>query len=309
MGDDERHAHTDGGGSGHDHAHAHGSSSTTRLGGAAAVNVGFAVVQVAVGLALASVAVLADAAHQVVDAVGLVTALVALVLARRPATDEMSFGWGKADALGGLVSGLLLLVSVAWIVWEAIGRLSDPAEVSGAGVIAIGVAGIVVNGGSVLLVGHGHELSVKAARLHLLADLLGSVIVVATGALLAAGVWDGVDPVASLLLSALVVHATWRLLRQASDELLDRAPGSATPADVRAALADLPGIADVHHVHSRSLGGGRLSVTAHVVVDGRQSLHAAQSHIGEVSRTLAERLGVAHTTLQLECHDCDDDGH
>lgn len=297
---------------GQSHSHRHGPSGETsvgRLTGAAAVNVGFAVVQVIVGFALASVAVLADAAHQVVDAIGLVTALGAVLLARRPPNDHMSFGWGKADALGGLLSGLLLLGSVAWIVVEAIERLREPAEVSGGGVIAIGLVGVAINGGSVLLVGHGEQLSIRAARLHLLTDLLGSVIVVVTGIALAAGGWAGIDPVASLILSLLVLHATWRLIRHAVDELLDKAPAAVTPAAVRAALSDLHGVQDVHHVHTRPLGSGKVSVTAHVVVDGEQSLHDAQAHIGAVSTALAERLGVAHTTLQLECHDCEDETH
>lgn len=304
MGDhDHEHA------SGHDHAPANGGHARTRLGIAAGINVAFAVVQVTVGLALASVAVLADSVHQVIDAAGLLTALVALTLASRPASDNMSFGWGKADALGGLISGLLLFGSVGWILWEAIGRLQDPTEVSGGGVILIGAAGIVINGGSVLLVGHGHQLSIKAARLHLLTDLAGSGIVVVTGVLLAAGVWPGVDPIASILLSVMVLHATWRLLQHSMHELLDRSPASVTPEAVREALSDLSGVQDVHHVHTRPLGGGQVSVTAHVVVDGEQSLHDAQAQIGAVAAALADRLGVAHTTLQLECHDCDHAEH
>ena len=114
---------------------------------------------------------------------------------------------------------------------------------------------------------------------------------------------------ASLLLSVLVLHATWRLARNAINELLDRAPDAVTPEAVRLALDDLAGVTDVHHVHSRPLGGGQISVTAHVVVDGAQSLHDAQATIAEAATRLADRLGVAHTTLQLECHDCDDAEH
>ncbi|NNE95414.1 MAG: cation transporter, partial [Acidimicrobiales bacterium] len=148
---------------GHGHNHVSGDEvDTRRLGLAAVVNVGFAIVQVTVGLLLGSVVVLADALHQVVDAVGLVTALIALALLRRPATSEMSFGWGKADALGGYTSGLLLLASVAWVVYESVQRLFDPVDVDGRGVILIGCAGIAVNGGSVWLLGHGQQLALKA---------------------------------------------------------------------------------------------------------------------------------------------------
>jgi cobalt-zinc-cadmium efflux system protein len=299
-----------------DHGHTHGGHvepgdhTAVRLIGAATVNVGFGVVQVVVGVALGSVVVLADAAHQVVDAVGIVTALVAVMLIRRPPSDSMSFGWGKADALGGLVSGALLFASVGWIVWESVQRLRAPVEVSGSGVIVIGLVAIAVNGGSVLLLGaHGENLSLRAARLHLLTDLAGSLIVVLTGIVLAGGGWNGFDAVASLVLSAMVVYSTWRLIRAAIDELLDRSPSPVTPETIRAALDDVGGVLSVHHVHARPLGGGKVSVTAHVVVDGEQSLHEAQEHIGAVSARLADRLGVAHTTLQLECHDCADPEH
>jgi len=122
------------------------------------------------------------------------------------------------------------------------------------------------------------------------------------------GVASGVN-VGFAVVPALVLHATWRLARNAIDELLDRAPASVTPDAMRVVLADLGGVTDIHHVHSRPLGGGQVGVTAHVVVDGARSLHDAQATIDEVSARLASRLGVAHTTLQLECHDCDDPEH
>ena len=125
-------------------------------------------------------------------------------MAKRPADERWTYGLGKSDALGGFVSALLLVVSVVWIVWESVGRLFSPEEVDGRGVIVIGAIAIVVNGGSVLLVGHDHgegTISLRAARLHLLTDLAGSVIVVVSGVLLTHGgpVW--IDPAASLLLS------------------------------------------------------------------------------------------------------------
>lgn len=285
--------------------------STSRLVGAASLNVGFAAVQVTVGLAIGSVVVLADAAHQVVDALGLLTALGAALLARRPPNDEMSFGWGKADALGAFVSGLLLLGSVVWISYESIGRLLDPVEVEGRSVLIIGLIAVAVNGGSVLALssgkgGHDH-LSMRAARLHLLIDLAGSFLVVLAGALLAGTSWLWVDPVASLLLSVVVLRSTWDLLRSAAHELLDRAPIDVTVDDVTSTLAAQPGVERVHHVHVRSLGQRRASVTAHVVVEGEQTVHEAQDHVDSLNAVLEQDLGVSHATIQLECHPCDDD--
>lgn len=296
----------------HSHSRKHGTQSVSgRLGIAAGVNVAFAVVQVIIGLAIGSVVVLADAAHQVVDALGLMTALVAALLASRPASSEMSFGWGKADALGGFVSSVLLLGSVVWISFEAIRRLLDPVDVEGGGVIAMGLIAIAVNGGSVWVLGsshhHGHDhLSMRAARLHLLTDLAGSVIVVVAGLVLYFTTASWIDPVASLIVSLMVVRSTWRLLGVATAELLDRAPGHVDADDVLAHLAQQPGVEHVHHVHVRSLGQQRTSVTAHVVVAGEPSLHDAQHQIGTLTTVLERDLGVGHATIQLECHACED---
>ncbi len=280
-----------------------------RLASAAGLNGSFAVVQVTVGLVLGSVVVLADALHQVTDAVGLITALVAVALARRPPSSTMSFGWGKADALGGYTSALLLLASLAWVVVEALDRLGDPVEVSGAGVVAIGAVGIVVNAVGVVLVGHGHQLSVRAARLHLLVDLAASVIVVLSGLLLIGTSWDWIDPVASLVVNVLVLRGALALVRSASAELLDRAPAGADPPSVRRVLLSRPGVTEVHHVHSRVLAPGVTSVTAHVVVDGALSVHDAQAEVESLQAALGERLGIEHATIQLECHECEDVDH
>lgn len=294
------------------HGHPHGDASVLRLTVAAAVNIAFGVVQVAVGLLIGSVVVLADAAHQAVDALGLLTALVALRIARSPADDSYTYGRAKSDALGGLVSALLLFASVAWIVWESIRRLVEPEEVSGASVIVIGLVAIAVNGAGVLLVGHGHgeeAMSLRAARLHLITDLLGSMIVVVAGVVLAAGGPLWTDPVASLVLSAAVVWSTWRLARDAAGVLLDRVPDRVAAGDVQHSLAAQDGVERVHHLHIRPLGGGELSVTAHVVVDGARSVHDAQDVVDQLNDVLLDEYAIGHSTLQVECHPCDDDDH
>jgi cobalt-zinc-cadmium efflux system protein len=298
-----------GGGDHASHSHDRSQVSNKRLGLAAAVNISFAVVQVIVGLALGSVVVLADALHQVVDAVGLLTALVALVLVRRPATTSMSYGWGKIDALGGYTSGLLLLGSIVWIMFESIGRLSNPVEVDGGGVILIGVAGVAVNGASVLILGEGEHLSLKAARLHLIVDLAGSVVVVMAGLLLQGTSYSWIDPAASLLINALVLHGTYTVLRAAGGELLDRSPTNASVDQIDELLRSVEGFNEVHHIHTRSLGPGLASMTAHVVIGESLGLHNAQETMHAIQDDLAERFGIAHSTIQLECHTCEDIAH
>ncbi len=315
------------------HRGSSGGPSPIRLGAAAAFNVGFAVVQVVVGLAIGSVVVLADAAHQVVDAAGLMTALGAAVLLRRPATSEMSFGWGKADALGGFVSGLMLAGSVAYLAYESVSRLLDPVEVEGGRVVLIGLVAIVVNGASIAVLsprhshshdhshnrnhnhnhnhGHNHgerdteQLALKAARLHLMTDLAGSVIVVIAGLVLVRTGWAWIDPSASLLLCGVVLWSTWSLLRRTAFELLDRTPAGVTSEAVRNALCAAPDVVEVHHIHVRPLGQGRSSVTAHVVLEGDFTVHEAQLRTQGLVGLLEHDLGVDHATLQVECHPCD----
>ncbi len=292
----------------HDHSHGQDVSSG-RLVVAAGANSGFAVIQVIVGISLGSVVVLADAAHQVVDAIGLLTALGAALLAARPTSKVMSFGWGKSDALGGLISGLLLLGSVGWIVLESVRRLFDPVAVDGRGVIVIGVIAVAVNGLSVLALSNSNDssLSLRAARLHLITDLAGSFIVIVAGIALAGTAATWIDPASSLLLSAIVLRATVRLLRSACRELLDRVPEGLSVDAVTNLLGEQVGVERVHHVHVRPLGQQRTSVTAHVVVSGEPTLHDAQAQLATLNTALTNEFGVTHSTLQLECHPCADD--
>lgn len=302
----ENHDHDHSGGH---HHHVNSGVPIGRLIAAAGLNSGFAVIQVVVGIALGSVVVLADATHQVVDAIGLLTALAAALLAARPTSSTMSYGWGKADALGGFVSGLLLLASIAWIGFESFERLFDPIEVDGGGVIVIGLIAIAVNGLSVIaLSGRGLDgLALRAARLHLLTDLAGSFLVVAAGVVLAGTNLTWVDPAASLLLCVVVLRATLGLLRSASNELLDRTPLELDVDMVSDFLRKQAGVEHVHHVHIRPLGQDRPSVTAHVVVSGESSVHDAQDQVGNLSTALHEQLNVAHSTIQIECHPCSDE--
>lgn len=290
-----------------DHRGAHAG----RLGLAAGLNTAFGVVQIIVGLAIGSVVVLADAAHQAVDALGLITAFVAVRVSMRPVSERWSYGMGKADALGGFTSALLLLASVGWIVVESIRRLVDPEPVDGSAVVLIGVLATVVNALGVVLVGHGHgdeALSLRAARLHLLTDLAGSIVVVLAGIGLATGGPDWIDPVASLLICLAVLWTTWRLVVSATSILLDRSPGGLQSADLAAVLNEHRDVDAAHHVHLRSLGGGRRSASAHVVVDGAMTAHRSQQVIDELGATVQHRFDIDHLTVQVEClHHCDDD--
>jgi cobalt-zinc-cadmium efflux system protein len=316
----------------HDHDHAHGDHradahgpgevDTRRLALAAAVNGGFGVAQVVGGLVIGSVAVLADALHQAADAAGLLIALLAAVLARRPPSKRRSFGWGRADALGAQLSASLLLGSLVWLAWESIERLRHPVDVSAGGVSAFGAAGLAVNAiGLVLLrdahaghghatdAGHHHRLSLRAARLHLLTDLGGSAVVLLAGIGVAATGVDRLDPIASLVISVAAAAATVGLLRQATGVLLDRVPAHLDMDEVLTALTGEPGVDEVHHLHLWSMGSSGVALSAHVRLAGDLALHDAQERTREFEDLLADRFGIHHTTLQIECHDCEAPSH
>ena len=258
------------------------------------LNAGFGVIQVVAGLAIGSVVVLADAVHQAVDALGLVTALIAITIARRPPSEHWTYGLGKADAIGGFVSAMLLAGSIAWIMIESVRRLLSPEEVSGLGILIVGLIAIVVNGIGVLLVGGGHgedAVSLRAARLHLVTDLFGSVLVVAAGGLILIGGPAWIDPVASLVLSVVILWSTWNLLGSAAGILLDRVPEDLSAATIEGELRAQDNVASVHHVHVRPLGGGRSSISAHLVlVDGDQRVHEAQEMLDQLNELMRTNM-------------------
>jgi cobalt-zinc-cadmium efflux system protein len=293
----------------HSHDHGHAERAPRRLLLVAAANGSLGVAQVVVGLIAGSVAVLADAVHQAVDTVAILLSFAAALLMRRRPGASMTFGWSKIDALGGYTSCLLLLASLGWIAYEAISRLGDPPDVDAGLMLAIGVVGLVVNGGGAFLLSGAHHLSERAARLHLLTDMAGSAMVVLAAILVRATDSPWFDPIASLCVIALAGSTTWSLLRAAIAELLDRTPAGLTDRHVIDQLSSHPDVVEVHHVHLRSLGRGTHSGSAHVVVEGERSVHAAQVLMGELRNGVRTELGIEHLTLQLECHSCEDELH
>ncbi|MEZ5258983.1 MAG: cation diffusion facilitator family transporter [Ilumatobacteraceae bacterium] len=275
---------------GHDHGghghggHGHGLGAGRALGIAVVLNIGLAVAQVVAGVVFGSVAVLADAAHQVVDAIGLVVGWIALRLARRPSSPRRTWGWGRADALGAQLSALILMASLVFVVVESVRRLSDPHEVVGLGVFVTGVAGVLVNGGSLrAVVRGGTSLSLRAARLHLLADLAGSVLLIVVGLVVRLTGWDRLDPIASLALSLLLVRSTWSLLRHSADVLLDSAPAHVDVEEVASTIvAERLEVRAVHHVHVWTTGPTTVALSAHVEVDGATSIHEAQTSVSAI---------------------------
>jgi cobalt-zinc-cadmium efflux system protein len=273
-------------------------------------NGGFLVVEVVAGFAFASLALLADAAHMATDVAGLTIALVAQALAVRPASARHTYGLQRAEVLGALVNGIVLVATAGWIFYEAVQRLGNPVSVDGGGVVVVATLGLVVNLGSAIGLRRvaGESLNLRGAYLHMVLDAAGSVGAIVAGlAVLLAGA-DWVDPFVSILVGLLVLWSTWSLLRDTVQVLLEGAPRGLSVSDVEAALRGVPGVREVHHLHVWDLASETPALSAHVVLDDEPSLHDAQLRGDELKQLLARRFGIAHATLELECHECEAPG-
>jgi cobalt-zinc-cadmium efflux system protein len=240
-----------------------------------------------------------------------VIALVAQLLISRPASSRRTFGLRRAEALAALANAALILVAVVWIVVEAIDRLDDPADVQGVGLLVVATAGLVVNVGSAVALARvpGHSLNVRAAFLHMAADAGGSLAAVAAGIGILAFDAEWLDPVASLLIAVLVLVATWGLLRDTMNVLLEGVPRHLDLADVESAIVEAPGVEAVHHLHVWEVGSDMAALSAHVVLADAVTLHDAQDRGDGIKRILADRFGIEHATLELECHECAEPAH
>jgi cobalt-zinc-cadmium efflux system protein len=267
-----------------------------------ALNVGFIVVEVVFGLLSGSVALLADAAHNVSDVFGLVLAWGAMALARRKPSMRRTYGMRRATVLAALANAVLLLSAIGAVAWEAVGRIRSPAPVDGPTVVAVAAAGVVVNGLSAALFFRGdrQDVNVRAAFLHLAVDAAISLGVVVSGLIVWATAASWVDPTTSLVVSGFVLFSTWELLRDAANLALDAVPDHVDPEAVRRYLAELPGVCEVHDLHIWALSTTETALTAHLVLPWPEE---PPEFLTRLDRELAERFRIGHATVQLEPSD------
>jgi cobalt-zinc-cadmium efflux system protein len=276
---------------------------------ALAANAAFLGVEIAGGFVFGSLALLADGAHMVSDVIALSMAYAAVRVAQRPPTDRHTFGFGRTEVLVAQANAVLLFAGAVAVVVEAVRRLGSPHAVTAAGVIVVGVAGLAVNAGSAsLLARHAHDnINMRGAFWHLASDALGSIAVVVAG--IGAGLFgaDRLDPIASIVIAALVVSAAFSLMRDATRVLLETVPSGLDVTVVRAALDEQPGVEAVHHLHVWTTGSEHAALSAHVVLGDTLTLHEAQLHAARLKQLLSDRFGIEHATLEVECHACVDD--
>ena len=250
-------------------------------------------------LATGSLALLADAAHMLVDTGGLLMSLLAVWFAERPATPAKTYGYYRVEILAALVNGVVLCLLAVGIVVKAYERLWQPTDVAGVPILVVAVLGLVVNLASVGLLrsGAGESLNVRSAYLEVLGDAASSAAVIVAGAIILLTGWTIADPLASLAIALLILPRTWTLLRQAVNVLLEGAPPHLDVSEIESALCAAPGVQRVHDLHVWTLTSGREAMSAHVVV----APDAAKDRILEdLHVILHARFGIDHTTIQVE---------
>ena len=290
---------------GHDH-HDHHDHAPKDFGLAFAVatllNFALVATQVIYGLSAHSIALLADAGHNFGDALGLLLAWGAHVLARRRPSERFTYGLRSASILSALINAVMLLVATGAIAWEALRRLSDPGEVAGLTVMVVAGVAVVVNAVSAwfLMAGRERDLNVRSAFLHLLADAAVSVGVVLAGAVILLLGWVWIDPLVSLLIAGVIVWTTWGLLRESLQMSMNAVPAAIEPSDVCGYLETLPGVASIHDLHIWAMSTTEIALTCHLVMPQG---HPGDGFIARVSHDLAHRFRIAHPTFQIELGD------
>jgi cobalt-zinc-cadmium efflux system protein len=270
-----------------------------RLSIALALILSFMAVEVVAGILAHSLALLSDAAHMLTDAAALVMSLVVIRLVRRPAGGNLTFGLKRSEILSAQANGGTLLVLAGLIVYEGVHRLIVPPAAAGTAILAVALAGIVVNLGATwqLSKANRQSMNIEGSFKHILSDLLAFIATAVAGAVILATGWSRADGVAALLVAALMLRAAWGLLRDSGRVLLEAAPQGMSVSEIGGALAAYPPVESVLDLHVWEVGSGFPSLSAHVLVRRGDDCHAIRR---ELEKLLEERFGIAHTTLQVD---------
>jgi cobalt-zinc-cadmium efflux system protein len=294
----------------HAHAHAHGAHAHVhapqRFGRAFAIgvalNLGFVIVEFVYGLLANSIALVADAGHNLGDVLGLAMAWTAMALARRAPSQTLTYGLRRGTILAALMNAVLLLLTVGAIAVEGVRRLFEPAAVAGAIVMAVAAAGIVVNGVTAWLFASGRkgDINLRGAFLHMASDALVSLGVVIAGAIILATGWTWFDPLVSVVIAIVILWGTWGLLRDSLAMALDAVPTGIKPDEVRAFLEQQPGVQGIHDLHIWPMSTTETALTCHCLLPGG---HPGDEFLVRLAGELKMRFGIGHATIQVEVNE------
>lgn len=282
------------------HGHGAQGADERRLGIAALLTGAFMAAELAGGIVSGSLALLADAGHMLTDFASLALAWYGFRLARRPADWKRTYGYDRFTVLVAFANGLALFAIAGWIVVEAVERIGSPVAVLPGPMLAIAVAGLVVNLVAFRLLSgsEGQSLNIRAAALHVAGDLLGSVAaIVAAVAIMATG-WTPIDPILSVLVALVILRSAWRVVAESGNILLEGAPEGIDPRAIADDLTEtVPGVVGIHHIHAWSISENRPMATLHARLDTRARPGEA---VEAIKRRLAERHGIGHVTVETE---------
>jgi cobalt-zinc-cadmium efflux system protein len=281
---------------GHDHRHSPETFNRAFAVGIA-LNAAFVAIEAFCGWKVDSLALLADAGHNLSDVIGLVLAWGGALAGRLRPDARQTYGRKRASILAAFINAMLLLVAMGSLAWEAIHRLQSPQPIEGVTIMVVAGIGIVINTATALLFMRGRDgdLNIRGAFLHMAADALVSAGVVVAGGLALWFGWTWLDPVVSLLIAAIIVFGTWSLFKQSLHLLFDGVPDGVDLRQVQALLESLPGVARVHDLHVWAMGTAEIAMTAHLVMPGRQ---ADDAFLQDATQRLHDRFDIDHVTLQ-----------
>ncbi|HWP94699.1 MAG TPA: cation diffusion facilitator family transporter [Gammaproteobacteria bacterium] len=281
----------------HDH-HRHDTLHARPLGAALALTLAFAVLEALAGWWSGSLALLSDAGHMMTDAAGLAIALLAAFIARRPATERHSYGFGRFEVIAAIANAMFMVGVVVAIAIAAFGRLQTPSAVQAVPVVAVALLGLLLNVSVAWMLSHGEQtLNVRGALLHVMSDLLGSLAALASGLVIWLTGWTPIDPILSLLICALILVSSVRLLREALHVVMEGVPAGIDLPEVGHSMATVAGVRSVHDLHIWTVTSGTVALSAHVVVD---DLAAWPAVLDALRRHLRELYAIEHVTLQPE---------
>lgn len=286
----------------HDHhGHHHGDYSYA-FGIGIALNIVFVAVESYFGWRADSLALLADAGHNLSDVLGLVLAWLGMFVARLKPDDRYTYGRQRASILAALVNALVLLAVMGGMAWEAIRRFSDPTPIGGETVIAVAAAGVVINGITawLFMAGSHGDLNIRGAFLHMAGDALVSLGVVIAGFVYLKTGWLWLDPLLSLAIAILILYATWGLFRQSLRLTFDGVPANIELGSVREYLHTLPGVKDIHDLHIWAMSTSESALTVHLVMPGG---HPGDAFLHDLGQELHDRFDIDHATVQIEAGD------
>lgn len=292
--------HSHGHGHAHGHGHSHGSGNYNRafaLG--VLLNITFVIIEAVYGILADSLALIADAGHNLSDVVSLLLAWGASVLAKKAATEKRTYGFRKATVMASMASAILLLFALGGITWEAIGRFLNPQPIDGLTVVVVAGIGVVINTATALLFvkDQHHDLNIRGAFLHMAADAAVSLGVVIAGLFVIYQGWLWIDPVVSLAIVAVIFIGTWGLLRDSIDYAIDAVPKNIDLAEIKSYFHDFDQVHHIHDLHVWPLSTTEVALTVHLVV---VKPPADNQFLQELQQHLQEHFGIAHSTIQLE---------